>query len=71
LAGPLQLHHSPTDREVPYEFSQTLTGQVQAAGKTVEFYSYPGDDHNLSKHLTLALQRSVAFFDKYVKAKQP
>ncbi len=71
LSGPLELHHSTTDPEVPYEFSQTLRDQVQAAGKTVEFYSYPGDDHNLSKHLALALQRSVAFFDKYVKAKQP
>jgi dipeptidyl aminopeptidase/acylaminoacyl peptidase len=71
LSGPLQLHHSTTDPEVPYEFSQTLRDQVQAAGKTVEFYSYPGDDHNLSKHLALALQRSVAFFDKYVKARQP
>ncbi len=69
LAGPLQLHHSTTDPEVPFEFSQTLSDQVKAAGKTVEFYSYAGDDHNLSKHLTLALQRSVAFFDKYVKAK--
>ncbi len=71
LSGPLQLHHSTTDPEVPYEFSQTLSDQVQAAGKTVELYSYPGDDHNLSKHLALALQRSVAFFDKYVKGKQP
>jgi hypothetical protein len=27
--------------------------------------------NNLSKHLTLALDRSVAFFDKYVKENQP
>ena len=28
---------------------------------------YPGDDHNLAANLSAALQRSVAFFDKYVK----
>jgi uncharacterized protein len=70
LSGPLQLDATPTDPEVPFEFSQTLYNEVKSAGKTVEFYSYPNDDHNLSQHLTLALQRSVAFFDKYVKTIQ-
>ncbi len=67
LSGPLQLHHSPTDPEVPFAFSQTLLEEVKAAGKSAELYSYPGDDHNLSRHLALALQRSVAFFDQWVK----
>lgn len=71
LAGPLQLHHSTTDPEVPFAFSQTLYDEVRAAGKTVEFFSYPNDDHNISKHLAQALERSVAFFDKYVKGPQP
>ncbi|MBI4789839.1 MAG: S9 family peptidase [Chloroflexi bacterium] len=67
LSGPLQLHHGTSDSSVPFAFSETLNQQVIAAGRTVEFYSYRGDDHNLSKNLTTALQRSVAFFDKYVK----
>lgn len=71
LSGPVQLHHSTTDAEVPFEFSEKLNDQIKAAGKTVEFYSYRGDDHNLSKNLSLALQRSVAFFDKYVKNGKP
>jgi hypothetical protein len=33
----------------------------------VEFYTYDGDDHNLSQNLGVALERSVAFFDQYVK----
>ncbi len=67
LSGPIQLHHSTTDPEVPYAFSQTLDQEIKAVGGTVEFYSYAGDDHNLSHNLQLALRRSVAFFDKYVK----
>lgn len=67
LSGPVQLHHSTTDPEVPYQFSVELNQEIAAAGKPVEFYTYQGDDHNLSKNLTVALQRSVAFFDKYVK----
>ena len=67
ISGPLQLHHSTTDPEVPYEFSQSLNQAMQNAGKTVEFYSYQGDNHNLSNSFGVAMQRTIAFFDKYVK----
>lgn len=67
LPGPVQLHHGTADTHVPIEFSETLYQQIQDAGGTVEFYTYEGDNHNISNHLTLALQRSVEFFDTYVK----
>ena len=67
ISGPLQLHHGTADSSVPLAFSQTLEKQTKDAGKDVELYVYEGDDHNLSKNLSLALQRSVAFFDKYLK----
>ena len=74
LSGPLQLHHGTADESVPTEFSQTLYQQAQAAKLPVpvEYYEYPGDNHNLSKSFNTAMQRSIAFFDKYVKnAAQP
>ncbi len=67
LSGPIQLHHSIGDSEVPFEFSETLSKQIAAAGRTVELYSYPGDDHNIANSFGIAMQRSVQFFDKYVK----
>ncbi len=67
ISGPLQLHHSTTDPEVPYAFSQGLDQAMQAANKTVEFYTYQGDNHNLSNSFGVAMQRTIAFFDKYVK----
>ncbi len=67
LSGPLQLHHDSGDSEVPVEFSQELYNQTKQAGKIAELYTYPGDDHNISAAFNLAMQRSIAFFDKYVK----
>ena len=67
ISGPLQLHHSTTDPEVNVAASRALAQEMQAAGKTVELYTYPGDDHNLSANFSTAMARSIAFFDKYVK----
>ena len=68
LSGPLQLHHDLNDSEVPFQFSQTLYNEAVAAGQeNTEFYSYPGDDHNLANSFGLAMTRTIAFFDKYVK----
>jgi uncharacterized protein len=74
LSGPLQLHHGTADESVPTEFSRDLYQQAQEAELPVpvEYYEYPGDNHNLSKSFNTAMQRSIAFFDKYVKnAAQP
>ena len=67
ISGPLQLHHGTADESVPVEFSDTLEKQMKDAGKSVEYFKYPGDNHNIANNLSAALQRSVAFFDKYVK----
>jgi uncharacterized protein len=67
LSGPLQLHHDLEDSEVPVKFSQDLYLELQAAGKTAEYYEYPGDDHNLANYFNLAMQRTIEFFDKYLK----
>jgi dipeptidyl aminopeptidase/acylaminoacyl peptidase len=67
LSGPIQLHHDTEDHEVPFEFSETLNKQIKDAGGTSELYSYPGDDHNIANSFGIAMQRSIQFFDKYVK----
>ena len=67
LSGPVQLHHGSADTSVPLEFSATLYQEIQDAGGVAEFYEYPGDNHNLANHFSLAMQRSIAFFDRFVK----
>lgn len=67
ISGPLQLHHGTADVSVPVEFSRKLETQMKEAGKEVELYIYEGDDHNLGNNLGVALNRSVEFFDQYLK----
>lgn len=67
ISGPVQLHHGTADTSVPVSFSQNLEKELQTAGKSVEYYEYEADDHNLAANLGVALERSVAFFDMHVK----
>lgn len=67
LSGPIQLHHATTDETVPYVLSEILYEQILDVGGIVELYAYPGDDHNIANGFSLAMQRSLNFFDLYVK----
>jgi dipeptidyl aminopeptidase/acylaminoacyl peptidase len=67
ISGPLQLHHGSADSSVPVEFSEILQTQMEAAGEPVELYLYEGDNHNISVNFNTAIQRSIQFFDTYVK----
>jgi dipeptidyl aminopeptidase/acylaminoacyl peptidase len=67
LSGPIQLHHGTADSSVPVEFSEILQAEMEAVGQPVELYIYDGDNHNLSVNFNTAMQRSIQFFDEYVK----
>lgn len=67
LSGPIQLQHSVTDEDVPVEFSEILAEQIQAVGGTVKLYTYEGDDHDITRNFTRAMDRTVAFYDVYLK----
>ena len=67
ISGPLQLHHGTADTDVPVEYSQILNAQIASVQRTVEYYEYPGDNHNLSVNFNTAMTRSIAFFDQYLK----
>jgi dipeptidyl aminopeptidase/acylaminoacyl peptidase len=67
ITAPVQLDAGGADAEVPLVFSQSLYQKLQNANKTAEYYVYPGSDHNISQGFNLAMQRSLTFFDKYLK----
>jgi uncharacterized protein len=67
LSGPLQLHHGTADEDVPLDFSIRLAEQVRAAGGKAELFTYEKDNHNISGHFTLAMDRTIEFFDKILK----
>ena len=68
ITVPIQLHTGGSDEEVPTAFSQELFASLQKAGKIVEYYNYPGGDHNIaSPNFEPAMQRSIVFFNTYLK----
>ena len=68
ITTPIQLHTGGNDEEVPVDFSTSLEQKLKQAGKTVEYYNYPGGNHNISSpNFDLAMQRSIDFFNKYLK----
>lgn len=67
ISGPVQIHHGTADDSVPVEFSEILHTSLEAAGQVSELYLYQGDNHNISANFGTAAQRSVAFFDIYLK----
>ena len=68
LSGPVQLHHGTADTSVPVAFSETLFEQIQEAGGVAELHVYPGADHNLAQPFSVAMQRTIEFFDRYLKS---
>ena len=67
ISGPLQLHHGTLDADVPLEFSELLFYEMLGVNQYVEFYKYEGDNHNISNYFSTAMQRTIEFFDRYVK----
>ena len=68
ITTPISLHQGLSDTEVKPEWSKALNTALKKEEKTVEYFEYPGQDHNF-RNLgwdTIA-PRTVAFFDKYVK----
>ncbi len=68
ISGPLQLHQGLADEEVPVLFSEHLRDDLVKLGKTVEYYTYSGEDHNISgPGFAVAMERSIEFFTRYLK----
>jgi dienelactone hydrolase len=68
LSGPIALHHSTTDEMVPLAWTETLARQLEEVNaQPYEMHTYAGDNHNISANFGVAMPRTVAFIDQYVK----
>jgi dipeptidyl aminopeptidase/acylaminoacyl peptidase len=70
ISGPIQLHHGTADEDVPLVFSELLLNEMLNANQYAELYTYEGDNHNISNYFSTAMQRTIEFFDRYVKQGQ-
>lgn len=67
ISGPLQLHHGTADDSVPVEFSELLAAEMEAAGQYVDLYIWENDDHNLTVNWGIIMERTLIFFDRFLK----
>lgn len=65
---PIQLHVGEKDEEVPTKFSEDLHNNLLSLKKISEYYNYPNGDHNIvNPNYHSAMERTIEFFDRYLK----
>lgn len=61
----IQIHQGSSDEEVPQKWSDALVATLKQKEKDVEYFTYPGEDHNFSQgNWTLVMQRTIGFYKK-------
>lgn len=64
----IQIQHGTKDDSVPIELSVSLKEELEKLNKSVEYYAYEGDNHNISNNVGLAFQRTLDFYAKNLAA---
>jgi dipeptidyl aminopeptidase/acylaminoacyl peptidase len=65
---PVQIHQGAADTTTPPEWAEAIRDALQAAGKEVEYFSYPRQGHALQgESWDLFMQRITDFFDRTLK----
>ena len=67
VSAPVQLHHGTADTAVSIGFSEKMFAALNRSGKTAEFFRYLGEPHEFAGDWQLAADRTLEFFDRYVK----
>jgi dienelactone hydrolase len=67
LKGAIEIHHAEDDEVVNIGYSRDLVALLDKTSVPHEFYAYPTGGHNMTgPSFALAMQRTVAFFKKYL-----
>jgi dipeptidyl aminopeptidase/acylaminoacyl peptidase len=64
---PVMVHHGTTDKSVPVEWSYELKESFKKHGKEMTFYVYLNEPHEFVDAWSKVMERTTAFFDKYLK----
>ncbi len=73
IGGPLQLHQGTADESVPQKWSDDLVKVLKDKRKDatnaaqLNYFIYPGADHNLMPSWNVVVSRDVEFFQKYLQ----
>ncbi|HUY99845.1 MAG TPA: alpha/beta fold hydrolase [Thermomicrobiaceae bacterium] len=65
---PVIIHHGTADTTTPLQWAKDVDAGLRAAGKSVQFYVYPGAGHSFNgADWDLAMARTLALFDSVLK----
>lgn len=64
---PVQIEVGLADTQVPPDFSKGLYQRLLEKGKKVEYFEYPGANHDINQSFNEAMAHTIDFFDKYLK----
>lgn len=67
ITVPVQIHVGLADTQVPPDFSKGLYDRLLSAGKKVEYFEYPGANHDINQSFTEAMGNTIDFFNGYLK----
>lgn len=62
LMGPMQLHQGTTDEAVPVKWNNDFVAALREKKKDIEYFVYPGADHNLQPSWNTVIARDIQFF---------
>ena len=69
IKAPLQVHQGTADEYIHTEWTDSFVKTLKDLGKSVVYYKYPRNDHNLSRDWDLVVQRDLEFFKKNLMIK--
>ncbi len=68
VTAPVQIHQGAADDTTPPEWAEAIRDALLAAGKEVEYFSYPRQGHAFQgASWSLFMERVAAFFDRTLK----
>ncbi|NLF00754.1 MAG: alpha/beta fold hydrolase [Anaerolineales bacterium] len=68
VTAPVEIHQGAADTTTPPEWAEAIRAALEAEGKDVAYYSYPGQGHAFQgQSWTLFLERITAFYDRVLK----
>lgn len=64
ISAKIELQHGTKDDSVPVELSRSLKQALEQNNKTLDYYEYLGDNHNISNNVNKAFERSIKFYQE-------
>lgn len=62
IKGPIAIHQGTSDDAVPKVWSDDVVKALEAAGKEVTYFVYPGADHNMMPSWNTVMERTISFY---------